>query len=148
MSDFIFPRNILRMNRPNFTKICMHIYMDKIKGGIVTCHSLGKFITELWPLIDASISFFLNILRKNWQNLTKFVYTLILTRSRLGLLCITIYVIIPKFVSELRSLIDVRILGWDCCTLLLSNRVMSWIYLCPVIELWRGYIQILWQFYF
>ena len=31
-----------------------------------------KFITELQPLIDARISFPLNILRTNGQNLTKF----------------------------------------------------------------------------
>ena len=32
----------------------------------------GKFVTELWPLIDARILFFHNILRMNEHNLTKF----------------------------------------------------------------------------
>ena len=31
-----------------------------------------KILTELWPLIDVRNSFPLNILRTNWQNLTKF----------------------------------------------------------------------------
>ena len=44
------------------------ILPDKILDEIVTCH---KFITELWPLIDVSILFPINILRTNWWNLTK-----------------------------------------------------------------------------
>ena len=59
------------------------------------------------PLIDARISFALNILRMNaiGQNLTKFVYSLTLIRSRLGLL----HIIFGKFATELQPLIDVRI---------------------------------------
>ena len=33
---------------------------------------LSSYFTNLWPLIDVRISFLLNILRNDWQNLTKF----------------------------------------------------------------------------
>ena len=36
------------------------LYIDKIYIGIVTCH-FCTFVTELWPLIYAKISFPLNI---------------------------------------------------------------------------------------
>ena len=65
----------------------------------------SKSVTELWPLIDVRFLFPFNISRKNGQNLIKFLYALILTRSSLGLLP----VIFHKFVKELWPLIDVKI---------------------------------------
>ena len=73
-----------------------------------------KFVIELWPLIDVRLLFPLYILRKMDRVIPNFVYALILTRSRLGLLA----GIFHKFVKELWPLIDFRFcfcsisLGW------------------------------------
>ena len=74
----------MRMNAQNLTKFCIHIIIEKIKVGIVNCH-LRKFVTDLRPLIDIRIQFLFNILKTNRLIETNFVYTLALTRSKLGL---------------------------------------------------------------
>ena len=75
----------------------------------------------------------LNILRMNGQNLTNVVCTLILTRSRLGLLG----VIFCLFIIEIRPLIDVRI------TFLLNIlRTMDMTKLCLHINLDKLYVWI------
>ena len=53
--------------------------------GIVNRHFLQKFATDIRPLIDVRIQFLFNILRTNRPIETKFLYTLSLTRSTLGL---------------------------------------------------------------
>ena len=66
-----------------------------------------KFIIELWPLIDVGISHFH---LKSWEQIggiwPNFANALILTRSRLGLLCVNF----RKFITELWPLIDVGVL--------------------------------------
>ena len=83
-------------------KFCIHINIDKtyVRIGIVM---FPKFVKEFWPMIDDRIClvFFSQYFEKD----SNFVYTLILTRSMLALLCITF----RKFVTELRSLIDARL---------------------------------------
>ena len=75
------------------TRACMKAWMSS---------NLGKFATELRPLIDIRIKFLLNILKTNRQIKTKFCIHIIIDK---------IYVVIckslvfPKFVTELRPLI-------------------------------------------
>ena len=97
--------------------------------------------SKLWPLIYARISFPLNILRKNWQNSPNFIYALILTRSRLGLL----HKIVRIFVLELWPLIYARILfplnilrtNWHNFTKLSSSLGLFPVIFCLfVTELW------------
>ena len=90
------------------------IIIDKISFGIVThhfCTFLGwlyiifcAFVIELRPMAEVSmlfrISILLNIFKKKWTEFDHFVYTLIFTRSRLGL----IHVIFLQFVTELRAI--------------------------------------------
>ena len=45
----------------------------------------GKFATELWPLIAVRISFPLNILRTNGQNLTKFFIHIYINNISVGI---------------------------------------------------------------
>ena len=67
----VFFFKILRMNRQNLTKFCIHSIIDKIYVGIVNRHFLQICNNVMvWPLIDVRISFSLNILRMNGQNLT------------------------------------------------------------------------------
>ena len=55
-------------------------------------------VIELWPLTQIRIEFLLNRLEINvWFLKEKFAYTLILTRLRLGLLCINLREFITKF---------------------------------------------------
>ena len=62
--------------------ICIHI--DKIYVLNVTHQFSHIFLPELWLLIDAKLSFPLNILRTNWQNFTKCYICILVTRSTLG----------------------------------------------------------------
>ena len=73
------------MTIQNLTKFCVHIIIDKIYVGIVNCHFLGKFATELRPLIYFRIRFLFNILSMNWQNLTKFYINIIIDKIYVGI---------------------------------------------------------------
>ena len=44
-----------------------------------------KCVTELWPMFDVRISFLLHILRKNWQNFTKFYIYIHIDKIYFGL---------------------------------------------------------------
>ena len=46
--------------------------MTRWTGAVAKPWTLGRGVPELQPLIDVRISFLLNILRMNGQNLTKF----------------------------------------------------------------------------
>ena len=52
-----------------------------------------KFATELWPLIDVRISFPLNILRTNGQNLTKFCIHININNILVG--------IVKRYISQI-----------------------------------------------
>ena len=83
--QFLF--NILRMNRQNLTKFCIHITIDKIYVGIVNCYfsQICNRVTALdWRQNSV---FFFNILRTNRLIETKFCIDLDipLTRSTLGM---------------------------------------------------------------
>ena len=80
-----FLLNILRTNRQNKTKFCIHIIIDKINVSIVNRYFFRKFATELQPLIDSKIRFLLHILRINGQNLTKFCIHIIIDRIYVGI---------------------------------------------------------------
>ena len=72
------------------------------------------FVSEVWPLIYARISFPLNIFRTTGQNSQNFIYALTLTRSRLELGII--HINLRTFVAELWPSIYARI----------SFRSISW----------------------
>ena len=96
--QFLF--NILRMNRQNLTKFCIHLIIDTIKISIVR-----KFATEQRPLIDARIQCFFNILRMNVQNLTKFCKHIIIDYIYIGI----VNQHFSQICNRVSPLIDVRI---------------------------------------
>ena len=67
----------------------------------------GKFATELRPLIDVRIGFLINILKTNRPIKTKFCIHIIIDKIYV-VICKSL--IFCKFATELRPLIDVRIL--------------------------------------
>ena len=75
-------------------------------GWDVTCY-FCSFVPELWPLIDVSILFPLNVFRTNGLNLTKVCICFDIYKSRFRRLPF----IFLKFVTELWPLIDIRTLG-------------------------------------
>ena len=48
-------------------------------------HNFGTFATELYPLVDVRISFQLNMLRTNGQNLTTFCMHIIIDEIYVGI---------------------------------------------------------------
>ena len=156
-----FLLNILRMNKHNLTKFCIHIIIDKIYVGIVKQSVIFcKFATELWSLIDVRIWFLLNILRINQQNLTKLCLYIVINKISVGI--VKLY--ICKFATELpldwrQNLVLAQNIEneWaetKFCILIITDKIYFRIvmrhqffkyitYLCPVIALWRGYSQIL-----
>ena len=67
-----------------------------------------KFATELRPLIDVGICFCSKILRMNGQNLTKFCIHIFIDKIYVGIVKRDFF--FCKFATELRPLIDVRIM--------------------------------------
>ena len=90
------------LNRPSsflqVTRICMKAWMSS---------NFSKFATELRPLIDVRIEFLRNILKTNGPIKTKFCIHLIIDKIYVGKLN---HCFFCKFATELRPLIDVRIL--------------------------------------
>ena len=78
--------------------------------------NFGKFTTELRPLIDVRIKFLLNILKTNRPIKTKFCIHIIIDKIYV-VICKSLF--FPKFVTELRPLIDVRI--WFLLNFLRTN---------------------------
>ena len=67
--------------------------------------NLGKFATELLPLIDVRIEFLLNMLKTNRPIKTKFCMHIIIDKIYFG----NINRFFRKVETELRPLIDIRI---------------------------------------
>ena len=78
--------------------------------------NLGKFETELLPLIDVRIEFLLNNLKTNRPIKTKFCIHIIIDKIYFGI----VNLFFRKLATELRPLIDVRI--WFLLNILRTNR--------------------------
>ena len=79
--------------------------------------NLGKFATELLPLIDVRIEFLLNILKTYRPIKTKFCIHIIIDKIYFGFVN---HFFSRKLATELRPLIDVRI--WFLLNILRTNR--------------------------
>ena len=78
--------------------------------------NLGKFATELLPLIDVRIEFLLNILKTNRPIKTKFCIHIIIDKIYFGIVNLFFS---RKLATELRPLNDVRI--WILLNILRKN---------------------------
>ena len=78
--------------------------------------NLGKFATQLLPLIDVRIEFLLNILKTNRPIKAKFCIHIIIDTFYSGI----VNPFFRKLATELRPLIDVRI--WFLLNILRRNR--------------------------
>ena len=78
--------------------------------------NLGKFETELLPLIDVRIEFLLNILKTNRMVKTKFCIQIIIDKIYFGIVNLFFSC---KLATGLRPLIDVRI--WFSLNILRTN---------------------------
>ena len=154
--------NILRMDGQNLIKFCIHITIDKVWVGIV--FFFFHFCERATALDWYRNWCLLNILRMDGQNLTKFFIHIFFDKIYVDKIKRHFH----KFAMELWPLIDVR--NWCLLNILIMNvenlikfciyitidmiyppsvlqtELCSWTYFCPLIVLWRGYGQILWQF--
>ena len=81
VARILFLFNILKTNggiRPNFV---YSLILTRSRFGSV-CIKFCKFVRELWPL---NVSFPLNILRTNGQNLTKFCIHFNIDKIKVGI---------------------------------------------------------------
>ena len=83
-AKILFPLNILRTNRQNFTKSYICIHIDKIYIGIVAHHFSHKCTSVM--ALDLTKSLFpFNILRTNGQNFTKFYICIHIDKIYVGI---------------------------------------------------------------
>ena len=80
-----FLLNILRINKQNSTKFCIHIVIDKIYVGILKCLFFAILQQCYGPRLTSEFGF-----AQYLENELTSVYTLSLTRSALGLLSVIV----------------------------------------------------------
>ena len=155
--------NIFRMDGQNLTKFCIHISIDKVWVALVF---FLIFATELQPLIDTEIGVCSISFRMDGQNLNKFCIDIFFDKIYVGKMKRHFSQICNRVMALdwcqnwflLKILImNVENLTKFCIYItidmiyspsVLQTELCSWTYLCPLIVLWRGYGQILWQFQF